>query len=288
MAPIGTPPHSDDAQADRSSQYPSHPPHSHLRANDHRAIISLVLGLASLVTCGITGVPAIGLGLTARSRIARSRGALGGGAFAIAGIATGFAGTVLALVGVAAFVAGLTYSAGGTTARRPLFTPSPESTTAWAPTAPSMAVEPLTIGAIHVVDLDPEAKRTFRQQLADEVRRAATAHQTVVVMTSARWCGVCKEIQAALPDPRMQAALMNVDLVRVDVDDFDDELRAAGMLEDTLPWFYKVDATLHPADAISAGEWDENIPLNMAPVLKSFLAGTLRARRDPTGVGTVL
>jgi len=81
----------------------------------------------------------------------------------------------------------------------------------------------------------------------------------------------------------MQTALTNVDLVRVDVDDFDEELRAAGMLEDTLPWFYKVDATLHPVDAISAGEWDENVPVNMAPVLHSFLAGTLRARRDPTG-----
>ena len=86
----------------------------------------------------------------------------------------------------------------------------------------------------------------------------------------------------------MQGALTKVDLVRVDVDDFDDELRAGGMLEDTLPWFYKVDATLHPVDAISAGEWDENVPENMAPVLKSFLAGTLRARRDPSAMGTLL
>jgi hypothetical protein len=259
-----------------------------LRTNDRRAILSFVLGLVSLLTCGLTAIPAIGLGLTARSTIARSRGMLGGVGFANAGIATGLAGTAIGLVGVVAFIAGLSYSAQGTTAHRPLFTPSPESTTAWAPTPPSMAVEPLTIGTIHVVDLDPEAKRTFRQQLAEEVHRAAKAHQSVVVMTSARWCGVCKEIQAALPDSRMQAALANVDLVRVDVDDFDDELRAAGMLEDTLPWFYKVDATLHPVDAISAGEWDDNVPLNMAPVLKSFLAGTLRARRDPAGAGTLL
>ena len=83
----------------------------------------------------------------------------------------------------------------------------------------------------------------------------------------------------------MQSALANVDLVRVDVDDFDEELRAAGMLERTLPWFYKIDATLHPVDAISAGEWDDNVPQNMAPVSKSFLAGTLRARRDPLGKG---
>ena len=73
-----------------------------------------------------------------------------------------------------------------------------------------------------------------------------------------------------------------------DIDDFDEELDSAGMLERTLPWFYKIDATLHPVDAISAGEWDDNIPQNMAPVLKSFLAGTLRARRDPLGKGATL
>ena len=258
--------------------------------NDGRAVASLVLGVLSLVTCGMTGVPAIALGLSARSAIARSRGALRGAGLAAAGIATGLAGTAMALVGIAAFVAGLSYNAQsvGTGPRRPLFTPSPQSTTAWVPAAPSLVAEPMTVGSIRVIDLDPEAKRTFRQQLADEVRHAASAHQTVVVMTSARWCGVCKEFQAALPDPQMQAALAKVDLVRVDVDDFDDELRAGGMLEDTLPWFYKVDATLHPVDAISAGEWDENVAPNMAPVLKSFLAGTLRTRRDTSGMGTLL
>jgi len=273
MAPFGSPPSPEDG-----------PP----LTNDGRAVLSLVFGALSLVTCGITGIPAVALGLTARSAIARSRGAVGGGGMAVAGIATGLAGTLMALVGAAAFVAGLSYSAQGGASHRPLFVPSPESTTAWTPTPPSLNVEPMTVGAIRVVDLDPQARRTFRQQLADEVRHAAGAHQTVVVMTSARWCAVCKEIQAALPDARMQAALANVDLVRVDVDDFDDELRASGMLEDTLPWFYKVDTTLHPADAISAGEWDDNVAENMAPVLKSFLAGTLRARRDPATTGTLL
>ncbi len=280
MASLAPPPHSPDGPAVGAAG---------VVTNDGRAILSLVLGALSLVTCGVTGVPAIALGLTARSAIARSRGAVGGGAVAAAGIATGLAGTAMAIVGVAAFVAGLSFTAQTQSlSRHPLFTPSPESTTAWVPTAPRFGPEPMTVGAIRVIDLDPEAKRTFRQQLADEVRLAASAHQTGVVMTTARWCGACREIQSALRDPRMQAALANVDLVRVDADDFDDELREGGMLEDRLPWFYKVDATLHPLDAISAGEWDDNVAENMAPVFKSFLAGTLRARRDPAGSGTFL
>ncbi len=195
----------------------------------------------------------------------------------------------MAMIGVAVLVVGMFMTARGSSAHlRPIFTPSPESTTAWAPAAPSMAEEPMTVGSIHVIDIDPNARAGFHQQLASELRRASSAHQTVVVMTTAKWCSVCKEIQASLPDAQMQAALGNVDLVRVDVDDFDEELESAGMLERTLPWFYKIDATLHPVDAISAGEWDDNVPQNMAPVLKSVLAGTLRARRDPLGKGGTL
>jgi hypothetical protein len=107
-------------------------------------------------------------------------------------------------------------------------------------------------------------------------------------MTDAKWCSVCREFEASLTDPRMQQALANVAIVRVDIEDFDAELKSIGMLETTLPWFYKVDSTLHPVDAISAGEWDDNVPENMAPVFKSFLAGTLRARRNPSPMGTEL
>jgi hypothetical protein len=243
----------------------------------------------SLVTCGLTGIPAIVMGMSSRRAIARSGGALRGSGLAAAGIAIGFAGTILSMVGVAALVASLLVRTRSATIHaQPLFTPSPESTTAWAPAAPAMPREPMTIGSIHVVDLDPGARAGFHQQLGAELRRAARAHETVVVMTTAKWCGVCKEIQTALPDPRMQAALDNVDIVRVDVDDFDDELKAAGMFEETLPWFYRLDASLRPVDAISAGEWDDNVPQNMAPVLGAFLQGTLGVRRDPRTTGGTL
>jgi hypothetical protein len=154
--------------------------------------------------------------------------------------------------------------------------------------APAPVAAPATFGSIRVVDLDPEGKETFHQQLSSELKRATAAKQTVLVMTSAKWCSVCREFEDALPDPRMQTALANVSIVRVDIDDFDAELKSEGMLETTLPWFYKLDATLRPVDAISAGEWDDNLPENMAPVLKAFMSGTLRSRRDPSKMGTAL
>lgn len=265
------------------------PEHEGPRAVEGRAVLALVLGALSLLTFGVTGIPAIALGVKARNAIQRSGGMLRGDGLATLGIASGLSGTVFALMGAGAMIASLAMSSHGGATFRPIFAPSPGTTTAWTAAAPSLpSPGPTAVGMIRVIDLDPDVKRTFHQQLADEYRRASMSHETVVVMTSARWCSVCKEFEAALRDARMQSALAHVALVRADVDDFDDELKAAGMLEDSLPWFYKIDSTLRPIDAISAGEWDENVPENMAPVLGSFLAGKLRARRDPSGLGTAL
>ncbi len=246
-------------------------------------MISLVLGLASIVTCGLTGVPAVALGFSARSAIARSGGMIRGAGMASWGIATGIAGTTIAAVGMMVFVIGFALSAHTQPSRYTVLVPSEAPATESLP--PSNALQavpagPTMIGSIRVVDLDPDARATFHEQLAAEYRRAESKHQLVVVMTNKKACDVCDEIASSLSDARMQAALANVDIVRVDVEDFASELHAGGMLEDTLPWFYKVDATLHPVDAISAGEWDDNIPQNMAPVFHAFIAGTLRARRD--------
>ena len=245
---------------------------------DTRAVLSLVLGLASIVTCGLTGVPAVALGFSARQAIARSGGMIRGATMASWGIATGIAGTTIAAVGMLVFVIGMALSARTTPARHLVFAPSEEPAAASSP--PSLPAGPTLIGSIRVVDLDPDARATFHEQLAAEYRRAESAHELLVLMTNRKECDVCEEITGSLSDARMQAALANVNLVRVDVERFAPELHAGGMLEDTLPWFYKVDATLRPVDAISAGEWDDNIPQNMAPIFRAFIAGTLRARRD--------
>jgi prepilin-type processing-associated H-X9-DG protein len=50
------------------------------------AITSLVLGILGLITCGITAVVGLILGIIAMVKIKNSRGALGGGGFALAGI----------------------------------------------------------------------------------------------------------------------------------------------------------------------------------------------------------
>ena len=68
------------------------------------AITSMVLGISSFL-CGITGIPAVICGHIARGNIKRSQGQQTGDGFALAGLITGYLGTLL--VGVS-IIAGLT------------------------------------------------------------------------------------------------------------------------------------------------------------------------------------
>ncbi len=68
------------------------------------AITSMVLGISSFL-CGITGIPAVICGHIARGNIKRSQGQQTGDGFALAGLITGYLGTLL--IGVS-IIAGLT------------------------------------------------------------------------------------------------------------------------------------------------------------------------------------
>jgi hypothetical protein len=69
-----------------------------------KAVASLVLGCLSFVLTVLTGIPAVILGMHALRDIKRSRGRQGGQGLAVAGIATGIAGSVVVLLGATAYL----------------------------------------------------------------------------------------------------------------------------------------------------------------------------------------
>lgn len=111
--------------------------------------------------------------------------------------------------------------------------------------------------------------------LKDVIAAEFAAGRTPIVYFWANWCGPCKEFKASLSDPLMQDALNNVTLVMLDTDVDDakekhgEEFGVSG-----IPAFVKVDKDGNFVDLVDGGAWDENIPKNMAPVLKEFIAGT--------------
>ena len=71
------------------------------------AIASMVLGILSLATCFITGVPAIICGHVARSKIRRSGGVYSGDGLAVAGLILGYVTSALAVLWIGLLLAGV-------------------------------------------------------------------------------------------------------------------------------------------------------------------------------------
>lgn len=226
---------------------------------------SLLLGLLSLGCAGaITGLPAIMLGAMARRDIDRSNGRLDGLRLAAAGIVTGLFGTGLGIVLLLWMTSAVLTSPADepvAAAAHPSVAAPEEARTA----APSPGIR--SYGSLEVVDLD--RSRPLRAQLAEVVHRSRG--RTVVLQTVARSSSACTAVAAALPDTRMQRALADVTLVRVDVEEYERELRAMDLETTTAPWFYKLDANGAATDAISADAWEANVPEDMAPVLARFV-----------------
>lgn len=113
------------------------------------------------------------------------------------------------------------------------------------------------------------------KSLNEVIAAEFAAGRTPIVYFWATWCGPCKEFKSSLSDPLMQDALNNVTLIMLDQDvDGEKEKHSDHFGVSGIPAFVKVDKEGNFVDLVDGGAWDANIPANMAPVLKEFLAGT--------------
>jgi hypothetical protein len=78
-----------------------------------------------------------------------------------------------------------------------------------------------------------------------------------------------------------------VRLLRLDASEYRIELAERGLTPEVLPGFALLGSAGQPLDYVNGGEWDADIPENIAPVMKKFVQGTYKTRRNPwTGVPT--
>lgn len=133
-------------------------------------------------------------------------------------------------------------------------------------------------GSITVVDVGTGAVSLVAEL---EAQRAAAEKegQTLVLMVTADPCGPCRGVDVALKDPKMQKALDKVRLVRADTHVFDKDLTALRVPHDHFPGFFLLGKDLVPRDGVDGGEWDDDIPDNIAPVLGPFVKGAYTKRR---------
>ncbi len=293
----GSPP--DQTFRDPWAAVPAPPPRPKLSGLAVTSILASLLG-------PIGAILAVIFGWHARREIKASGGRQKGFALATAGMALGVALTPIWGAGLcvlawlelhrAAPVAAdaptpeteprESARSGSQRARRPSVAPAP----APAP-APAAASEPAsgpwapkktrvgTEGKITVVDLGKDVS-SLPDALAHQRADAAAAGETLVVMTTAGRCEPCRGVDQSLTDPLLQSSLSKVRLVRVDLETFNEDLDGLRMPHERFPGFFLLAPDLTPRDGIDGGEWDDDIPANIAPVLGAFVRGKYGTRRQ--------
>ena len=168
-------------------------------------------------------------------------------------------------------------------------TPSPSGgppgvSTGPAPLPPSGAVPQQTtsanVGAIPVVEIGVK-ERSLQAALMREVKAAKDAGKQALVMTTRSSCVPCNGFMTSLPDPKMQEALSEIRLIRVDVEVFREDLEKLHFETAILAGFFLLTPDGQPRDGINGGEWDADIPQNIAPVMKPFVRGEYKTRKHP-------
>jgi hypothetical protein len=260
------------------------------------ATLALATGLASFVCLfGLGGILAIILGWVAHGEIERSQGRLTGKGLASAGIGLGITNLVATIVGVGVLVA-LAVRPDAPSTRSgstlppvagpgPVLPPAAPHTPAPTPSLGEAEPEALSlpalapqIGKIAVVEA-ADAGEALEPQLLKQLAESAKSGEHLVLWTVAPGCEPCAAVGRALPDARMQRALSGVRLVRTDVRAFAPELLRLGVPIESVPGFTLLDRKAKPLDHIHGGEWGDDIPANIAPILDKFVRRTLSARR---------
>jgi hypothetical protein len=102
-----------------------------------------------------------------------------------------------------------------------------------------------------------------------------------VVWLVAPECRRCDDVAGALKHPRLQRALSRSVLIRVDASQFGAELVDLQVPINDLPGFVLLSREGTPIDYLHAGEWEEDVPLEIAPVLENFIEHEPLRRRFP-------
>jgi hypothetical protein len=260
------------------------------------ALLALVVGIFSVpcffVFMGVAGLTAIALGFVALSEIKRSEGRLHGEGVAVGGIVLG----ILHIGGIVIMLAlYITAFAGskGSHALPPVALPAPPAP-APSPTLMPKLVNPeqpggrtldgttraTRFGDIILVDPGPAAG-TLETLLSDERGRADAEHQTLLVWISSPEFPSCNGVSVALRDRRLQKALGAARILRLNVNDYYVELSRRGVPVKELPGFALMSPEGRPLDYVNGGEWDADVPENIAPVLGNFIHGRYTRRRNP-------
>jgi thiol:disulfide interchange protein len=118
------------------------------------------------------------------------------------------------------------------------------------------------------------ANGALPSQLAAAATKAKADGKRPFVEISAQWCHSCKDLHAAMSDPRMVDAFNGTHIVELDIDAWRDELAGVGLDVTSVPTFFELGEDGRPTGRKLVGDaWSKDVPSSMAPPLKTFFQG---------------
>jgi hypothetical protein len=152
----------------------------------------------------------------------------------------------------------------------------PRSAPVAPPTPQAVMPQPRALEEINLLSIRDDV----RARLLGELEAARQHQQTLLIelTTQDHACTACAAIDLAMKSQTVGNSLHGVRWVRVDLAE---GVRALRISTSVAPVFLLVGAELQLRDGISGGEWDQDTPENIAPVLSSFVRGNLSVRRSP-------
>jgi hypothetical protein len=121
----------------------------------------------------------------------------------------------------------------------------------------------------------------FAQFVAQQASIAFENNQVCLLVTMIPKCPSCASLGYALVHSSLGKALGKVRIVRLDLDEFEEELRNLHLPIDRVPGFIRLDREGKVVDFLDAGEWSSNDPAEFAPIIEAFVHGRMKQRRHP-------
>lgn len=137
-------------------------------------------------------------------------------------------------------------------------------------------------GTAEVVDVGDDTNN-FADFLVREAQAASEHEQRCLLVTTLPKCPSCAALGYALARTSLKYNLGKIRLIRSDLEEFEEELRALQVPLDRVPGFMLMDKTGKFVDFLDAGEWNSNNPAEFGPILASFVRGTYRHSRRHFG-----
>lgn len=111
-----------------------------------------------------------------------------------------------------------------------------------------------------------------RERLLHEYTKALTQNRKPYVMVYSNSCAPCVSLRESLTTPLMAEAFRGVYLIQLDDSIWGPHLEALGMKSGSFPRIHELTDNGQASPRVITGEaWGEDIPMNMAPPLQTFL-----------------